>query len=766
MHVLLVTSIFPPEIGGPATYTYELARDLRTEIPVTVVAFGEKLTPLAGVRLCRLPLRYPFLGSLFRQWRLFRTLLREIRSDTLVYAQEPVVVGWMTRWACALKRRPYFLKFVGDTSWESAFSSEKTRKFLDEFLASPDAGLLTRLHRWIQGMAFQGASKIFVPSDYLKRVIEKHYHLPSRHIEVIPNAVAPKKIKTIAVQCREKSIVSVGRLVPWKNMAGVIRAFSILPHKDITLKIIGSGPEMPLLQALVGSLNLKGRVEFCGRLSHTETLQQVARSELFVLNSLYEGLPHTVLEAMLVRTPVIATAIPGTNEVAFQEDTALTVPPLNDQALAAAMNRLLSDITLRRRLATAAHALIMDRHVWSKHLSHLKASLELSSFLPRVLMLSNDEALLHSSEKQVGDTLQRFQRYAEGLEEMLVLVPTQQKKATPLRHGKINIIPCEGRGYLRFYTVYREAVRRSRERPFDLVVTNDAVLGWIGARLKRRWASKLQISVFGLEIFNKYWLRQRLLNRALAILQKQALRQADTLRSDTQEAKRLLVKHLSIPKDRIFVIPVAPSAQMIQKFSHASKDTIVRNRYGASDETVLVLSVTALDLAKNVPLLIEAAAQVVSRARLVRFLIVGDGPQRTLIEQKIHQHQLKAHVFLLGKLPYEDLVALYASSDLFVLPSLHEGFARVLMEAAFARLPIVATEEVMGACDIIVSGESGLLVSNKNPSALAEAILELVSNPARRRKFGEQLYRTVASYCNFERCVQALMESWKATLRS
>ena len=119
-----------------------------------------------------------------------------------------------------------------------------------------------------------------MPSAYLKRVVHHHYKIPEKNIKIIFNAIAPGKIKHTPQSTRERSIVTVGRLVPWKNMAGMIRAFSMLHRSDISLKIIGSGPELEPLKQLAEELQISTQVRFLGSLSHNETLQHIVKSEI------------------------------------------------------------------------------------------------------------------------------------------------------------------------------------------------------------------------------------------------------------------------------------------------------------------------------------------------------------------------------------------------------------------------------------------------------------------------------------------------------
>jgi glycosyltransferase involved in cell wall biosynthesis len=108
-----------------------------------------------------------------------------------------------------------------------------------------------------------------------------------------------------------------------------------------------------------------------GRLSREETRRKIAEADLYILNSVYEGLPHTVIEAFSVGTPVIATDIPGTNEIAINNQTALTVKPENPADLAKAITRLMENPRLSNKLALAGAKLIASRFNWKTSIQFL-----------------------------------------------------------------------------------------------------------------------------------------------------------------------------------------------------------------------------------------------------------------------------------------------------------------------------------------------------------------------------------------------------------
>jgi glycosyltransferase involved in cell wall biosynthesis len=371
MQVLIVTPIFPPEIGGPATYVYEVGTRLSPKHDLKIVTFGNQVDKLKGVPVKNIPLTG---GPLARQARLFAAIWHQSKKTDLIYAQGPFVVGLAANLVAKLRRKPVVMKFVGDLVWETARGHGHTQKFLDDFLDKPDTGLKDRIKIRIQRWSFNQAKTVVVPSNYLKSVLTKFYHLPAKKVRVIYNAMDQelfKKIKKHPSNQKTK-LVTVGRLVKWKHVDEIIQAVHQLQDKNIQLHIVGEGPEKPALQKLAHKLGLQKQVVFEGQCSHQETLELVGSSNVFILNSSYEGLPHTVIEAMLLNVPVIATRIKGTTEIAIPSKTAFLSEPGNPTDLAKQIQDCLQDSKTRDKYIKAASDLAFKNFNWTQNLTNLQ----------------------------------------------------------------------------------------------------------------------------------------------------------------------------------------------------------------------------------------------------------------------------------------------------------------------------------------------------------------------------------------------------------
>jgi glycosyltransferase involved in cell wall biosynthesis len=162
-------------------------------------------------------------------------------------------------------------------------------------------------------------------------------------------------------------IVILGRLSPEKGHGILLEAARQLACEGIIveIEIIGDGPFAETIRQQELALGLQGRVTYDGELLPDEVARRLADADLFCMASFSEGLPISIMEAMAVGVPVVTTWIGGIPELAVNEVTALTVPPGNSDALAAAIKRLVSDPALCEVLVTNARMKVEQMH--SRH---------------------------------------------------------------------------------------------------------------------------------------------------------------------------------------------------------------------------------------------------------------------------------------------------------------------------------------------------------------------------------------------------------------
>ena len=130
------------------------------------------------------------------------------------------------------------------------------------------------------------------------------------------------------------------------------------------------------------------------------------------------------------------------------------------------------------------------------------------------------------------------------------------------------------------------------------------------------------------------------------------------------------------------------------------------------------------------------------------YVIIGEGEERTALQNLIQEMHLENEVFLIGK--REGASSLLRAFDIFILPSIKEGLPYVILEAGVAELPVVASA-VGGIPEIIQDMKSGILVKSKHEDEIALALEFLITNPQKRAEFGERLKEYVAENFSLEK---------------
>jgi glycosyltransferase involved in cell wall biosynthesis len=165
----------------------------------------------------------------------------------------------------------------------------------------------------------------------------------------------------------------------------------------------------------------------------------------------------------------------------------------------------------------------------------------------------------------------------------------------------------------------------------------------------------------------------------------------------------------------------------------------LRRAWGIDDDQPLVVALARLSYEKGIDTLIEAASLLATVVPTARFVVVGDGPERPALAERINLHGLH-DVFRLAGF-HDDVWTALAAADVFCLPSHSEGMPNALLEAMIAGRPIVASA-VGGVIEAIRSGENGLLAEPGRPASLAAALRAMIEDPVSAARMAESARRT------------------------
>lgn len=226
-------------------------------------------------------------------------------------------------------------------------------------------GLAAAVRTVNRSMQFRSLHAGLAVSHGNARLLVEQYGFPAARLHIVPNGVdlhffadangAPAFRARLNVPPGAVLIGVVGRLSRQKGQAVLLAALPAIwarfPHVHVAL--IGAGEQEQELRALAAQIDDAGRIHVVGALPRSAVPAALAALDLFVLPSLYEGLPFAVVEAMAAGLPIVATAVDGTAEAIRNGVTGLLVPPGDAVALASAITLLLDDAQLRAALAAA-----------------------------------------------------------------------------------------------------------------------------------------------------------------------------------------------------------------------------------------------------------------------------------------------------------------------------------------------------------------------------------------------------------------------------
>jgi glycosyltransferase involved in cell wall biosynthesis len=215
----------------------------------------------------------------------------------------------------------------------------------------PQAALYRRIERFIAPLA----SRIITVSEFDRRLALEARIAPSDRVVTVHNGMPEIPAGLQADPARTPPrLVMVARFQPQKDHATLLRALGGMRDRPWELDLIGNGPLAEDMQSLAASLGLDGRVHFLGR--RTDVEQLLARAQISVLATNWEGFPLSILEAMRAGLPVVASEVGGISESVRDEETGYLVPRGDVDRLRDRIGRLLDAPALRARLGSEGRA--------------------------------------------------------------------------------------------------------------------------------------------------------------------------------------------------------------------------------------------------------------------------------------------------------------------------------------------------------------------------------------------------------------------------
>lgn len=362
MRIGVLSGTFHPEPGGPPTYLYFLLPHLQADGHIVrLLTFGEASPADSeyGYAVTRISRRG---GTLSKPFRLLRELWSLARGSDVIFLMGYMLPVPLLR---LIFRKRIVAKIVSDYSWEYADRNKLTQLDVTAFQTA-ELPLKLRLLRAYYRWCVRQVDAVIAPSDHVARLV-RGWGVASERVHIIHNAIPETDLHTInradlrarlGLPTERPILVSVARLTPVKGVDVALRALTKLP--DALFVIVGDGPQQAELETLAKALGIADQAKFVGRQPHDAVMDYMRAADVFILSSRTEGLSHVLLEALSVKTPAVATAVGGNPEILTDGLNGLLVPSENPDALAEAVQRILSDSTLAERLAQAGRVRSQD----------------------------------------------------------------------------------------------------------------------------------------------------------------------------------------------------------------------------------------------------------------------------------------------------------------------------------------------------------------------------------------------------------------------
>jgi glycosyltransferase involved in cell wall biosynthesis len=336
--LLIASGIYPPDIGGPATYSSLLVKEFpKRGFVVKVLTYG----PAGISRKIPKGLRHLIY--------FFVCLFKALYSD-IIFAQNQLSAGLPAMIAAKFTGCKFIMRIPGDSVWEWAVQKYGIKDSIDDF-QDKKYGFKIEIRRKIQRFVANSADALIAPSIYFKRIVSRWAKNPEK-VHVIYNGIElEKSIKSNTD--KGKIILSAGRMVPWKGFNALVELTTSLP--DWQLIIVGDGPVKDQLVMLINKLNLKERVKLINPMPREELLEYLAKAKIFVLNTSFESFSFQIVEAMNAGVPVITTNIGNLSEIIDNGQEGILVEPNNKRQIIEAITRIEENDAFRETIINNAY---------------------------------------------------------------------------------------------------------------------------------------------------------------------------------------------------------------------------------------------------------------------------------------------------------------------------------------------------------------------------------------------------------------------------
>lgn len=306
MKILIATGIFLPEIGGPATYVPNIAKEfLDLGHSVKVLTYSDKSHYPEDKNLPYEIVRIKRSYKVLNYWRYYQAIKKMSKGYDLIYAFDHFSAGIPAARFSQKTGMPLIIRVGGDFIWERYLDktgeSIGLRQFYESGLHLKKENGRFKVIDWV----FKTAKAVVFTTNFQREIFQKYYDLSPDKLFIVPNPIhvpadIPEK-RNIT-----KEIIFSGRFINKNNIANLILAFRDIKDKSFSLVLIGEGPQKEAMEKLVKTWSIKN-IDIEPKMSREELNKRVASAYLVVFPSYTDISPNSMLECISMNVPFISS---------------------------------------------------------------------------------------------------------------------------------------------------------------------------------------------------------------------------------------------------------------------------------------------------------------------------------------------------------------------------------------------------------------------------------------------------------------------------
>ncbi|MBM3247924.1 MAG: glycosyltransferase [Candidatus Omnitrophica bacterium] len=578
--------------------------------------------------------------------------------------------------------------------------------------------------------------RIIAVSNSIKEFTVKQQKISADKFTVIHDCASTEKFskdidsflvkRGLGIDSDYSVVGCVARLNIVKGHSYLIQAAAEVLKIDPKVKflLVGDGPLKDELQELSAHLGIKDNIIFTG--SRREIPEMVSAMDIFVLPSaLREGCPLSILEAMAMSRPVIASRLGGIPEEVEDGKSGILVTPKDSKALADAIIKLLSDKKLAKEMGREGRKIFEEKfsqETMLRKLESLYDELSAKKLAKRILYVDIHGDIWGGGQFSLLSILERIDKtYLKPV----VVLPYEGNLSKKIREMGIEaqIIPF---GSIKNTNIVINLF--SVIRFYSLIKKKKINLIHINA-LRPMFYAGIAAKIAGVPVI---WHARDL----------RAAKSIDRLLSNFAvhviAISKIVAGRFPWYREKPSRLSIIYNGIDIDKFSPRPKEVRILNEFGIDRDAAVVGLIGHIEPRKGHAAFLQAASKVLLKFPKTKFLIVGkDSTEGRIYQQEleslVNKLNIKDNVILAGN--RQDITEIISIMDLIICPFKDEAFGRVVIEAMAMAKPVIGYRS--GALpELIKERETGLLVDTDRADLLADAIIDLLEHKDKSTKFG------------------------------